>query len=324
MSTTTPAPSSRALALLLCCVTLGGCVSLKHYAVDRLGDALAADSSGYGSDDDPELVRAAAPFGLKLTESLLAQSPKHTGLLTAAASGFTQYAYAYPQQDADALESRDVEAAFALRMRARRLYLRARDYGLRALETRHAGFTAALDQAPSAAVARLDARDVPALYWTAVAWAASISLGKDSPEALADLPRVDLLVRRVRELDADFDRGALQSFLVSYDMGRPGARDPAAEARTAFKRSVELSGGGRAGPYVAFAEAVSVRAQDRGEFVSSLEQALAIDPGAKPEWRLENRIMQQRARWLLTQTDQLFLDDRPGDAHDRPLPQTTR
>jgi predicted anti-sigma-YlaC factor YlaD len=309
MPTTSASALPRNLGLLLCCLALGGCVSLKHYAVNRLGDALAADSSGYGGDDDPELIRAAAPFGLKLTESLLAQSPRHTGLLTAAAGGFTQYAYAFVQQDADALESRDVDAAFALRQRARGLYLRGRDYGLRALETRHAGFTTALrSNAPESAIASLGRQDVPALYWTAVAWAASISLGKDDPQALADLPRVDLLVRRMDELEPDFDRGAFQSFLISYQMGRPGAREPATAARRAFQRAVQLSGGERAGPYVALAENVSVHAQDRREFVARLNQALAIDPRTQPQWRLENRVMQLRARWLLSQFDQLFLE----------------
>jgi predicted anti-sigma-YlaC factor YlaD len=38
-----------------------------------------------------------------------------------------------------------------------------------------------------------------------------------------------------------------------------------------------------------------------------LNQALAINPDAKPEWRLANLVMQRRARWLLARTDELFL-----------------
>jgi hypothetical protein len=34
----------------------------------------------FEGDEDPELVAAAIPFGLKLYESLLAESPKHRGL----------------------------------------------------------------------------------------------------------------------------------------------------------------------------------------------------------------------------------------------------
>ena len=43
------------------------------------------------------------------------------------------------------------------------------------------------------------------------------------------------------------------------------------------------------------------------EFKELLNRALAINPDAKPEWRLVNLVMQRRARWLLSRTDELFL-----------------
>jgi len=303
-----PVRRSRALSVPLLVAWLSGCASLHHYAIDRVGDALAGSGSGFAGDDDPELIRAAAPFSLKLMESVLQESPRHAGLLTASAAGFTQYAYAFVQQDADELEMRDLAAAVALRQRARGLYTRARDYGLRALETRHAGFREQLRRSPELAVGRLSAGDAAALYWTAAAWAGSISLDKDSPAALAELPLVEVLLRRMASLDADYDYGALDSLLMSYENGRPGARDPQTAVRRHFERAVRLSGGQKAAPYVAFAETTCVRAQDRAEFVAALQHALAIDAADHPEWRLENRVMQRRARWLLTQTDQLFIE----------------
>jgi len=300
---------ARSLSLLLLLAGLSGCVSLHHYAIDRVGDALAGSGSGFSGDDDPELIRAAAPFSLKLMESVLAETPRHAGLLTASAAGFTQYAYAFVQEDADEIEMRDLAAATVLRERAHGLYLRARDYGLRALEARHAGFRERLRQAPELAARELDPADAAALYWTAAAWGAAISLDKDSPDALAELPLIEVLLRRLASLNADYDYGALDSLLMSYENGRPGARDPQPLIRRHFERAVQLSGGHKAAPYVAFAETACVRAQDRTEFVASLKHALAIDPAGHPEWRLENRVMQRRARWLLTQTDQLFLEN---------------
>src|SRR5439155_9867463 len=113
-----------------------GC-SVKKFAINKLGDSLANSGTTFAADDDPELVGQALPFSLKLVEGLLAESPTHRGLLFAAASGFTEYAYVYVQQDADAMESQDLDRAGVLRARARRLYLRARDYGLRGLEAKH-------------------------------------------------------------------------------------------------------------------------------------------------------------------------------------------
>jgi hypothetical protein len=307
---TSPLTLPRALGLLLA-LGLAGCGSLQHYAVNRAGDALAGNGTSFSGDDDPELIRAAAPFSLKLMESVLAQSPRHTALLTASAAGFTQYAYAFVQEDADELEMHDLASAVELHKRAHGLYLRARDYGLRALDTRHAHFRERLRQTPELAASELDRADATAVYWTAAAWAAAISLDKDSPDALGELPQVDALLKRLERLDADYDHGALDALLMSYENGSPGARDPQSTIRSHFERAVRLSGGQKAGPYVALAETACVRAQDRAAYIDALQRALAIDPAARPEWRLENRVMQRRAHWLLTQTDQLFIEGGP-------------
>jgi predicted anti-sigma-YlaC factor YlaD len=284
-----------------------GC-SIRRMAVNRLGDAMAGSGEVFASDDDPELIKAAAPFSLKLMEALLQESPRHQGLLFATSSGFTQYTYAFVQQDADEMADKDVAAAAALRSRARRLYLRARNYGLRGLEVNHKGFRQALSRDPQAAVRMTRVKDVRLLYWTSVSWAAAIADSKDQPDLIADQPKVEAMIDRALVLDESFDHGAIHSFLISYEMSRRGGvGSPAERARRHFERAVQLSGGQLAGPYVAMAESVAVQQQNLAEFKSLLNQALAIDPDAKPEWRLANLIMQQRARWLLSRTDDLFL-----------------
>jgi len=294
------------LALIL--LTNVAC-SIKKFAIGKLGDALAESGTTYASDEDPELVREAVPFGLKLIEGLLEQTPEHQGLLLAAASGFTQYAYAFVQQDADRVEDADLARAAELRVRARRLYLRARAYGLRGLEARHPGFDAALHGSAADAVALAIPKDVPLLYWTAAAWGGAISLGKDDPELFADLPVVEALLRRALVLEEAYDHGAIHELLITLDGSRSDAMGGSvARAREHFRRAAELSAGERVGPYVALAEAVSVRNQDRAEFVSLLEKGLAIDPNQRPEWRLANTVLQQRARWLLGRTDLLFAE----------------
>lgn len=160
---------------LMATVSAAGC-SLNRMAVNKIGDALAGSGTTFASDDDPELVGEAIPFSLKLIESLLASAPEHRGLLLAASSGFTKYAFAWVQLPADTLEEHDLAAAMAERARARRLYLRARDYGLRGLVTRHPRFVEQLRADAPAALAATRVEDVPLLYWTAASWGAAISL----------------------------------------------------------------------------------------------------------------------------------------------------
>jgi predicted anti-sigma-YlaC factor YlaD len=300
------------LALFVLSLLLTGC-SVKRMAVNKLGDALASGGTTFASDDDPELVKQAVPFSLKLMESLLAESPKHKGLLFATSSGFTQYGYAFVQQDADELEAKDYAAAQEMRARAKRLYLRARNYGLRGLEAAHPGFTNAFATNPAQAVARMKKSDVPQLYWTAAAWGAAISLGKDDPTLIADIPQLEALIDRAAALDESWGDGAIHSFLISYELTRQGATgNPADRARKHFERAVELTRGQQAGPFVTFAEGVCVEQQDVKQFEALLNRALALNPDTQPETRLVNLVMQRRARWLLTKKEDLFLTPAPN------------
>ena len=207
-----------------------GC-SVKRFAINKLGDSLANSGTTYAADDDPDLVGQALPFSLKLVEGLLAESPEHRRLLFTAASGFTEYAYIYVQQEADLIEKQDLDKATALRNRARRLYLRARGYGLRGLDVRTHGFSRKLRDDPASAVGLANMSDVPLLYWTAAAWGAAVGLSEDNAGLIADQRIVEALIDR----------------------------------------------------------------------------ALALDPDARPEWRLQNLVVQRRARWLLATEDDLFL-----------------
>ena len=295
------------MVLLLMLGASGAGCSVRTMAVDRLGDALGSGGTSFASDDDPELVKAAAPFSLKMMESLLAERPGHRGLRLAAASGFTQYAFAFVQQDADELQDDDGDASARLNARARLLYLRARDHALKGIAANHPGFEDALRARPQETLQAVRREDVPLIYWAAVSWAAAISLSKNDPDLIADLPYVESLVDRALELDETFEAGALHTFLIAYEFARKdGASDAAARSRQHFERAVELTGGAQAGPFVSLAEAVSVPGQERAEFTSLLGRALAIDVNARPEWRLANLIMQRRARWLLSRMDRLF------------------
>jgi tetratricopeptide (TPR) repeat protein len=297
----------RTAAVLALAAAASGC-SVRKSAIAMVADTLAGAGSVYSADDDPELVREATPFSLKLMEAVLAETPEHRALLTALCRGFAQYAYAFVELDAKGLEEKDYARSVALKRRARNLYLRARDYGLRGLEAAHPGFAKSLRADAPRAASALAAEDVEAAFWTGLAWSAAVSLSKDDPAILGDLPLAEALVRRAFALDPDHDAGAIHQFLLTFEGARPVAMGGSeAKAREHFRRAVELSGGLSAAPYVSLAETVSVQKQDRKEFEALLRQALAIDVTRRPEWRLVNLVLQQRARWLLEQADVLFV-----------------
>ncbi|MFQ5785841.1 MAG: TRAP transporter TatT component family protein [Alphaproteobacteria bacterium] len=290
--------------LLLLVGALAAC-SVKRTAVDIVGNAISGGGDAYASDDDPELIREAMPFGLKTYESLLEVSPGHEALLLSAARGFTAYAYLL-QEEADRLDAADLERARTRRDRARKHYLRGRDYALRGLAVAHPGFAAALRQDAAAALAATDVADVPFLYWGGIAWAGALSAAKNDLDLLAELPLAAAMVGRVIELDETYESGAAHEFFIAYEGGRPGGS--ADRAREHYARALELSGGARASVHLALAEAVAIKQQDLAEFRDLIGAALAIDPDRRPELRLVNTIAQQRARWLESRIPDLFVE----------------
>ena len=291
-----------ALALL----SAGGCRATATRAVANA--VSSGETSVYAQDDDPDLVRAAVPFGLKTMEGLLAEHPEHEGLLTALASGFTQYGYAFVQADAEEAEMNGKSVpARVLRERAKRLFLRARDYGLRGLEARHQGLSgrlgAARDLEP--ALAQLNKDDLPLVYWTAASWALAIGAGKEDMALVAELPVPGALMKRALGIDETWNEGAIHEFLVTWEAAQ-GGPDGLPRAKEHFDRAIALSKGKKLGLLVSYAEAVSVARQDRAEFTRLLQQVVRADAESDRAHRLANVLAQRRAKLLLAHAEDLF------------------
>ena len=298
------------IALSVTTASLSGCRSAAYSVA---AGAVSGPSTAYASDDDPELVRAAVPFGLKTMEGILEQKPAHESLLTSLAGGFTQFGYAFVQQDADFADwNGRLEEARAGRDRARKLFLRARDYGLRGLDERHGGMAAGLRAGGTgtrkALEAAKDKGDVPLLYWTAAAWALAIANGKTDMALVAQLPVPVAMMERALALDEAFDDGAIHEFFVTYDATRTEAEGGGPErARAHLDRALALSMNKKLGPRVSWAEGVLVQRQDRAGFTRVLEEVVRADPGEVPRYTLANVLAQRRARALLAHADDLFL-----------------
>ncbi|HYD54104.1 MAG TPA: TRAP transporter TatT component family protein [Gemmatimonadaceae bacterium] len=298
----------RRVLVPLIVIVLGGC---RTAALNLVADAVSESGGSYAKDDDPELVAQAAPFGLKTMEGLLEENPRHEGLLTALASGYASYAYAFVLSEADLADlDGKIDAARAGRDRAKKLLLRARDYGLRGLELRHEGLREKLLRGGdlSKVLAAAEKADVPLLYWTASSWALAISAGKGDMELVAQLPAPVAMMERALALDEAWGEGSIHEFYVSYDATRSAAEGGGPQkAQQHLARALELSKGQKLGARVAFAEGVLVQAQDRAAFTRLLEEVLRADATAVPRFRLVNVLAQRRARALLAHADDLFL-----------------
>ena len=287
-------------------VVLPAC-SIKTMAVKTVANTLSDTGDVFTRDDDPDLIRDATPFALKLYESLLESVPTHVPLLVSTCGGFTQYGYAFLEAEADSLDTSRRAEATALRERALKHYLRARGYCLRAVDARFGkGSSQALLQNPETALKKAQKADVPLLYWSAAAWGAAISLGIDRPDLAVDFPTVRALADRALALDPTWNKGAIHELMISLDSLPEALGGNPARARDHFKMAVDIQKGLSPGPYVALATGIAVPAQDRAEFERLLKDALAIDPEKDPSNRLVILVTQRRARVLLDRIDEKF------------------
>jgi len=295
----------RRLALAL--LALSAC-SPKHIIIGAAADALGGQGSGWGKDNDPQLVADAVPFVLKTIDSLLDAEPKNVKLLLAGCSSYTEYAYAFVQQPAEMdPDFKPAQVEFA-RQRARNLLGRAYGYCLRGLDARHEGWTAAYQKDHQAALAQLEKDDVPTIYWTAASLALRISAEKDNPALLTQLGQVGELGERALALDEAWDHGSLHELMEGYEASRPAVMGGSLERAKAHRdAALRESEGKKLGPWLTWAEDVDVAQQNRAEFDKVLDQVLAFDVDSAIDFRLANVLAQRRAQWLKAHQDDLFV-----------------
>jgi len=283
---------------LLALLVLGAC-SPRQLIIQEAASALAAQGSA--AEDDLVLAREASAFYLKLSESVLRETPGNLGLATAVVSGFTQYAYAFVQFEAERVEFKDAQAAQKLRERAVRLYLRAQRHAMTALVQQQPGFAAALASPNSANWPRLRPEHVELAYWAAASWGSLIALSKDQPTTVADLPLAIRLAQLAYQTAPQHGQGALASLMGSFEAARPGGSRQ--QAARYFDEAMALGQGSNAGVFVAKAEAIALPAGDRLAFDALLRQALTV---AESSAGLQNSVMRERALWLQASADDLF------------------
>jgi hypothetical protein len=299
-----------ALVGLLCLAVLCAGCAPRALLLQGVADQLAGQ--GQAEEEDLGLARDAAAFYLKLSESVLQQTPDHAGLAEAVGSGFTQYAYAFVAFEADKLEATDSRAAQRLRQRAARLYERAHRHTMRTLELQQPGFAAALaaraDNRPASAAAgkaavplKLAPQHVALAYWAAASWGGFIALSKDKPDVVADLPLALQLAQLAYDTQPEHGQGSLAVLMAQFELARPGGTPAGAERYLAV--ADRATGAPTAATLVARAESLALPAGDRAAFEQHLRQALAASADRRD---LANQVLRARAQWLLDTLDDRF------------------
>ncbi len=273
---------------------LTACATNKTMTVAATASLLEDVAKASSKQSDLMLIRQGMPSYLMLIDGMVEALPDNKRLLISAAQLYASYASAF-------IQDTDKEYAAAL-------YARAKDYALRALEQN--GFknpaTRPFDDFESR-LYDLGKKDVPYIFWAASCWGSWISLNQGSIEAMAELPRVELLMKRVLELDEAFYYGGAHIFMGVLDASKPRvAGGDLNRARDHFLKAIELGDGKFLMARIYYADYYAKKALDRELFISILEKVRKIPADIPPELTLLNTVAHTKAKEMLNQVDEYF------------------
>ena len=285
------------LLSLLSLPTFGGCFPTKQARVAAV--AYTADDVRRAAfrQSDPTIVRAGTPAYLMLVDGLIEAYPDNTELLTVGCQSYTAYAASFIED-----EDRDKAAA---------LYARGKNYGFRALSKKSDFRQAASGNLDDfvAILKQYKRQDVPALFWTASAWAKWISLNQENIEALADMPMLEATMERVIELDGSFFYGSPHLLMAVYLAAKPEIIGGSMiEAREHFDKAFSLGADKLLTAKVMYARYYAVRLRDRALFRNTLLDVTAAPVQTVPELTLSNALAKEKARKMLENIDEYFVE----------------
>lgn len=271
-----------------------GC-SMKTVALRTTVKLLEQGVPATQEEADWRLAKDAMPAQIAMVEGLLRSAPHDQNLLRLAAQGLGGYAFLFIEDENP--------------RRARELYRRGRDRGLALLSRREAW--AKLAELPldafEAALKEAERADAPDLFWTALNWANFINLSKDSAAAVAELPKAVALMRRVLELDADYNFAGADLFFGVYYASRPAILGgDIKKSQAHFQEARRRTGGKYLMNYVLEARYAAVAAQDPELFRGLLTKVAEAKAGELPNARLTDETAKVKAKSLLERIDELF------------------
>lgn len=308
------------IALFAAYAALASGCNMTQLAVETQADVMELAYPAIEEQTDYEFAKAGIPGNLVQLDGLLRVQPDNERLLLMATQGFASYAYGFIEDDMQRAEmAGDLEASDQARARAREMYLKARDYGLKLLRLMDSDFPEELPRDPDELKGVLDrlftdAEAAPALFWTGNAWGSAINISRDDPVLVADLPFGKVLVQRSVELDERYYHSAGHVFLgvANSALGEAMGGNPE-KGREHFEKALALTSKKAMLVQVNYAQAYAVQKNDKELFTKLLNEAVEA-PIPEGDLALPNTIAKRRAERLLAQVNTLFmpsLDDLP-------------
>ena len=309
--------SSQAIShiLIIAASLLISSCSLQKITVDQTAEVMLAGSRNFEAESDLAIAEASAPSNLKFIEGLLESSPNNRTLLYIAAKFYTNYSFAFIEPRLVGKANAYDDDYLKTQEQAKRYYLRGRDYALRWMATRRPELADLLKKEDDSQwksklpelLNQLDEKDLPSLYWIAQSWGSAININLADIDAIFHLPKVEMLMTRVLELDPDYEYGGAHLFfgVLIAKLGEQLGSGPEL-AKAHFEKADKVTDNKYLMSQFLYARYYCVTIQDRECYTSTLNKVISSDINGLPEQRLANVLAVEWSGQWLEFVDELF------------------
>lgn len=287
---------------------------LSKFAANSTVRVMQQAAPAVNSFADPAIAEGAIPYSISQSEGLLLVVPENVALRVNLMRTYGSYGFAFLEDRLEEAEVNDDEARMQhYTERASMAYRRARQIGFETMtmeEGDDGGAEGAMRRGVDAWRAYLqrfdDAEQAPIIFWTGYAMGRYISLHREDPDAIADLPYAIACFERTLQLDPSYNYYAPHAAMGAYyARAAPSLGGEPDRARASFEEAIRRTNRHFLTYLVLYARAYAVMMQDRALYQRLLQEV--IDAGdVMPEQRLANQIAKRRARRYLAQIDNLF------------------
>ena len=218
-----------------------------------------------------------------------------------------EYGFGIIMEHADRLIDVDYSSALDKYKKANIIFKDARDSGISILNDRYSNFN---DWIRGVVELQFTNNDIIDLYWLAAAYGGAISSSRGDPFELIHLPNVGRILRKCIELDPEWNNGAVYSAMMSFTSTRTDISEDLLRDSVDFyfNKAILYSDSLDAGPFLAYAESIHKTYQERKEFEDKLNYVINMKTKSRSRYELPNLIAKNRAEWLLSKTDDYFLE----------------
>jgi hypothetical protein len=280
----------RHIASLLLCFQLSACASMFSSVTQDMANNL---SQAILNQNDLETVKAGAPAYLIMIDSLIQGDPENSAILISGSKLYASYTSAFVEDEE----------------RAKRLAQKSYDYAHNALCIELKALCQSLDKKPDELIPLLKKINVtqqPLLYDFASAWANWIQINRDDWNAIAQIPKLQLLFQRSIELNEIYDYGNAHLYLAVLASQIPPSLGGKPEVgRMHFEKAQQLSEGKNLMVNVLFAEYYARLVFDQQLHDELLNEVINTDIDDKG-LVLINTLARKRASILLDESSEYF------------------